>query len=160
MFRRIVRHTVGWFARTRPPRSLGWPASTQSAFRLGAGIMAPVCQNTSKHNSGHEILFGRPVTPRDASPSSPPRARLEALQVVFKKGGREGGREEAAKLVLRPRDSVPAKSSGQHYSPSNLESVRDPFFLFLFFFHLPVPWEIRDRILKIFSAPRYISFED
>lgn len=54
--------------------------------------MAPVCQNTSKHNPGHEILFGRPVTPRDASPS--PLARLEAP------GRARGKRVE--QLVLSP----------------------------------------------------------
>ncbi|KAF7410395.1 hypothetical protein HZH68_004776 [Vespula germanica] len=44
------------------------PDSHSKRRRVSRGrIMAPVCQNTSKHNPGHEILSVQAVTPRDAS---------------------------------------------------------------------------------------------
>lgn len=125
---------AGWFARTRPPRSHGQPASTQSAFRLGAGIMAPVCQNTSKHNPGHEILFGRPVTPRDASLFFFPSCSFRSCRQEIRGGG---GRRKANE----PRVLLSTRCARDWLLPSHWTNIT-----------LLRIWKADDRFLSSFSA--------
>lgn len=81
----------------------------------------------------------------------PPRARLEALQVVLGEGGRKG--EQPAKLVLRPaRDS----SSRQVIRPTLLSiEFWKALEISLSFFLICRRTKFREKFVKILSSLRF-----